>query len=232
MEAEAQAAPATLTWGDRAATALAALQVRDFRLLWLSGFSFFMGRGMQMVAVSWLVFDLTDSPALVGAALFVQGAPIALFSLAAGIGADRLDRRALLIVSQAASALMTAILASLILTDVVATWMVFVLAFGMGTAMALGQPARQALIPSLVAPERLMNAVVLNSLVLNLSFIIGPALAGGLLDVIGSGGTFVVQVGVLLAGLPMLLAMRTPARERSQASASRAPASAATVRAA
>ena len=220
MEAEAQAAPATVTFSDRTATALAALQVRDFRLLWLNSFSFFIGRGMQMVTVSWLVLHLTDSPSLVGLALFVQGAPMALFSLAAGIGADRLDRRTLLIVSQLASASMTAILATLTLTGTESTWMVFVLAFGMGTAMALGQPSRQAVIPSLVEPERLLNAVVLNSIVLNLSFVVGPALAGGLLASLDFGGTFLVQTGVLVAGLLPLLVMRAPPPERRQGTTS------------
>ena len=89
-----------------------------------------------------------------------------------------------------------------------------VLAFLMGTAMALGQPSRQALVPSLVGPERLMNAIVLNNLVQNLSFVVGPALAGGLLAGLGFGGTFLTQVAILLAGLPLLLAMRAPPVER------------------
>lgn len=217
MEVEAQAAREAVTPGGRSMRAVHALQVRDFRLLWLNGFSLFIGRGMQTVTVSWLVLELTDSPSLVGAVLFVQGAPIALFSLVAGLGADRLDRRHLLIVSQVSSLLMTAALAVLVLTGAVRDWTVFFLAFGMGTAMALGQPSRQALTPALVGPERLMNAVVLNNLVLGLSFVIGPALAGVLLASLGFGGTFLVQMGVLLSGLPALLAMRTPALEQRPA---------------
>ena len=188
-----------------------ALQARDFRYLWLNSFSFFVASGMRMVAVSWLVLELTDSPSLVGVVLFVQGAPLALFSLPAGVWADRLDRRLLLVASQTGAMLTTAALAALVLAGLEATWSVFVLAFLMGTAMALAQPSRQALVPALVGPERLMNAIVLNNLAQNLSFVVGPAIAGGLLAVIGTGGTFLVQVGVLAAGIPWLLSMRAPA---------------------
>lgn len=193
---------------------LRALEARDFRLLWLNSFSFFLAGGMRVVAVSWLMLDLTDSPRLVGVALFAQGIPLALFSLPAGVWADRLDRRLLLLVSQVATMLLTAVLAVLILADAVSPWAVFGLVFLIGSAMALGQPSRQALVPALVAPDRLMNAIVLNNMVQNLSFIIGPAVAGGLLAVVGSGWTFVAQVAVLVAGLPWLLAMRAPASER------------------
>jgi MFS family permease len=193
---------------------LDALQIPDFRFLWLNGLTFFIARGMQMVSVSWLVLDLTDSPALVGVVLFVQGAPMALFSVPAGIWADRLDRRALLLASQTAAASATAALAALVLADVITTWSVFMLAFLMGSAQALGQPSRQALVPSLVGPARLMNAIVLNTLVQNVSFVIGPAVAGGLLAGVGFGGTFLAQVALLALGLPWLLALRAPPVER------------------
>ncbi len=218
MAGEAEAGTARPAAG-RAATlaALAALELRDFRLLWLNSFSFFLAGGMRVVALSWLVLELTDSPSLVGAVLFAQGAPLALLSLPAGVWADRLDRRLLLITSQAATTVCTAVLAALILAGAVPIWSVFVLAVFTGAAMALGQPARQALVPALVGPERLMNAIVLTNMVQNLSFIIGPALAGGLLAVVGSGGTFLAQVVVLLAGLPLLLTMRSPAVARAAA---------------
>jgi MFS family permease len=194
----------------RFAGALSALEVRDFRLLWLSSFPFAFGRGMQMVALSWLVYDLTSSAAAVGAVLFAQGIPLALFSLPAGVWADRVDRRLLLIVSQAVLTASTAVLAVLILVDVVAVWSILVLAVVMGIGAALGQPSRQALVPALVGPDRLMNAIVLNNMMQNLSTILGPAAAGGLLATVGTGGTFVAQVVILCLGLPWLFAMRSP----------------------
>lgn len=213
MAVDAQPAAETPTIG-RFAAALSALEVRDFRLLWLSSFPFSFGRGMQMVALSWLVYDLTSSAAAVGAVLFAQGIPLALFSLPAGVWADRVDRRALLIVSQVVFTAATAVLAVLILTDAVAIWSVLVLAVVMGTGAALGQPSRQALVPALVGPDRLMNAIVLNNMMMNLSTILGPAAAGGLLATTGTGGAFVAQVVILCLGLPWLFAMRSPPIER------------------
>lgn len=204
----------------RFAAALSALEVRDFRLLWLSSFPFSFGRGMQMVALSWLALDLTDSAAAVGAVLFAQGIPLALLSLPAGVWADRLDRRLLLIASQTLLTAATAVLAVLILADAVAMWSVLVIALVMGIASALGQPSRQALVPALVGPERLMNAIVLNNMMMNLSTILGPAAAGGLLATVGSGGAFVAQVVVLCLGLPWLFAMRSLPGERSSSGVS------------
>lgn len=219
--AEAPAvAPAAVTSSERVRAALLALEIRDFRLLWFNGFSFFIARGMQLVVLSWLVLDLTDSPTLVGAVLFTQGIPLALFSLPAGIIADRFDRRVLLIISQSGSTLATAVLAFLVLTDAVTTWSVFVLAFGMGTAMALGQPSRQALVPALVGPQRLMNAIVLSNMVQNLSFVVGPAIAGGLLQLADFEGALLAQLAILLVGLPWLFAMRSPPIDRRIAPAS------------
>jgi MFS family permease len=214
MTVEARAAPAATATSGRFATTIDALRVRDFRLLWLNSLTFFLGRSMQMVAVSWLVLDMTDSAALVGAVLFAQGLPLALFSLPAGVWADRIDRRRLLVISQTTSVLLTAALTLLLLFDVVMVWQIFVIAFFMGTAMALGQPSRQALVPALVGQDRLMNAIVLNNLVQNLSFVIGPAVAGGLLWAAGFANTFLVQVLLLLVGLPWLLAMRVPRVEQ------------------
>jgi len=193
--------------------ALAALEIRDFRWLWLNALAFFIARGMGFVAVSWLVQDLTESPLMVGLVLFAQGIPLALFSLPAGVWADRFDRRGLLLIGQGASIAATAVLVTLVLTDAVAVWSVVVLAFVLGTSQAIGQPSRQALVPALVGPERLMNAIVLNNMVMNLSFVIGPAIAGGLLAVIGFGGTFFVQLIILALGVPPLLALRAPAVE-------------------
>jgi MFS family permease len=194
--------------GDRTGT-FDALRVRDFRFLWLNSLSFSIGRGMQLVAVSWLVLELTDSAALVGTVLFAQGAPMALLVLPAGVWADRADRKALLLASQLISLAATALLTGLIIWDVVSTWQIVVLSVVMGSAMALGQPSRQALVPALVGPDRLMNAVVLNNIVQNVAFIIGPAIAGALLAVSGFEGAFLVQVAILAAGLPWLAAIRS-----------------------
>ncbi len=221
MESTVSAAVRPASRRERALTTMRALESRDFRFLWLNTFSFFIAGGMQMMTVGWLVKELTDSPSLVGLVVFAQGIPLALFSLPAGVWADRLDRRALLIVSQGASAALTTVLATLVIADVVSTPSIMVISLLMGTARALGQPSRQALVPALVGPERLMNAIVLTNLVQNLSFIIGPAVAGGLIKTVDFEGAFLAQVALLLVGFPWLLAMRAPATPpRSEAKAS------------
>lgn len=214
MDAPAREAIATAQRGGRARATFAALQIRDFRLLWLNALSFYVARGMQVLVLSWLVLELTDAPGLVGAVLFAQGIPLALFSLPAGIVADRFDRRWLLIASQVVSVLATAILALLVTADAAPVWSVFVIAFGLGSAMALGQPSRQALVPALVGPERLMNAIVLSNIVQNLSFVIGPGIAAGLVKLVDFEGALLAQFSLLFVGLPWLLAMRSPPVER------------------
>ena len=214
MTAEAPAAGRSAT--RELLAAFDALESRSFRYLWLNSFLFFIARGMQLLAISWLVLDLTDSPSLVGVALFAQGIPLALLSLPAGIWADRLDRRSILLAGHTLSVLLTAVLAALVLADAIAVWSIILLAFLLGSSMAIGQPSRQALVPSLVPGERLMNAIVLSNMVQNLSFVIGPAVAGGLIALAGFGGAFVAQVVVLAIGLPFLLALRAPAVQRTE----------------
>ena len=170
----------------RRLSALAALQVPAFRLLWLNALSFSLANGMRMVALAWLALDLTDSPSTVGLVLFAQGVPLALLSLPAGVWADRFDRRMLLAISQVITIAVTAALAALIYMDVVTTWWLLAFASATGATMALGQPSRQALVPALVGKERLLNAIVLNNIVQNLSTVAGPALAGALIAVAGA----------------------------------------------
>ena len=218
---EAQpAAPDSKEAPTRLPPALAALQVPAFRLLWLNALSFSLANGMRMVALSWLALELTDSPSIVGLVLFAQGIPLALLSLPAGVWADRFDRRMLLAISQVVTIAMTAALAALIYMDIVTTWWLLAFASTTGAAMALGQPSRQALVPALVGKERLLNAIVLNNMVQNLSTVAGPALAGALIAVAGSGATFLAQAAILSIGLPLLFAMRVPRASVSSSSAS------------
>ena len=196
---------------------MAALRIPAFRLLWLNALSFALANGMRMVALSWLALELTDSPSIVGVVLFAQGIPLALLSLPAGVWADRFDRRMLLAISQVVAIATTFALAALIYMDVVTTWWLIAFAVATGATMALGQPSRQALVPALVGKERLLNAIVLNNMVQNLSTVAGPALAGLLLAFAGTGATFLAQAGILLIGLPFLLAMRVPRVERTEA---------------
>ncbi|MGH9661217.1 MAG: MFS transporter, partial [Bryobacteraceae bacterium] len=156
-----------------------AFHYRDFRLMWIGACTSSIGTWMQKVAQSWLVLELSQSPFLLGLDAFLGEIPIFLFSLVGGVVADRVDRRRLLILSQVIQLTCAFSLAALIAFDLVRVWHILVLSFIVGTAQAFGGPAYQALIPSLVEPDDLPNAIALNSIQFNLARVIGPV-AGGL----------------------------------------------------
>jgi predicted MFS family arabinose efflux permease len=155
-----------------------AFQYADFRLLWVGAFTSSIGTAMQQVAQSWLVLEMSNSPFLLGLDAFLGSIPIFLFSLVGGVIADRMDRRRLLILSQVIQLSCAFLLAFLIYEHVVRIWHILTLSFIVGTAQAFGGPAYQALVPSLVEPEDLPNAIALQSIQFNLARVIGPVVGG------------------------------------------------------
>jgi MFS family permease len=144
-----------------------------------------VGGFMQSTAQGWLVLDLTDSPAALGVVFALQALPILVLSAVAGVIADRLDRRRLLVATQLFTALLAIILAVLTTIGVVQFWHVAILALLAGTATAIQTPAYQAIVPTLVDRSVIGSAVALNSAQFNLSRILGPSIAGA---VIAAGG--------------------------------------------
>src|SRR5580704_2602304 len=138
--------------------ALRALRHRDFRLLWAGLFVSAVGTWMQIVAQALLVLHLTGGSALaLGTVSLAQAAAFFLCAPLGGVAADRYDKRRLLIVTQSFLLLQAAGLGVLTLTGLVRLWIVVVTAFCAGAALSFDQPARSALIPSLVPPADLMN---------------------------------------------------------------------------
>ena len=133
---------------------------------------------MQNVAQSWLVFEISKSPFYLGLDAFLGSIPILLFSLWGGVVADRMDRRRLLLTSQWIQLSSAFLLAFLIHLQVVQLWHILSLSFITGTAQSFGGPAYNALVPSLVEPEDLPNAIALQSIQFNLARVIGPVLGG------------------------------------------------------
>jgi len=133
---------------------------------------------MQKLAQSWLVLQLSGSSFLLGLDTFLGEIPIFLFSLIGGVVADRRDRRHLLVASQLLQMSCAFTLTLLLAFDMVRVWHILILSFVTGLAQAFGGPAYQALIPRLVQPVDLPNAIALNSIQFNLARIIGPALGG------------------------------------------------------
>lgn len=168
---------------------------------------------MQTTALGWLVLRLTDSPALLGLASFAGSAPTLLLSLLAGVMADRVDRRRILLGSQIVTGGLALLLAVLATTGHVAFWQIVLIAFVAGCANAFGMPTFQALMPTLVGREALGNAIALNSAQFNLSRIVGPALAGILVGLVGEGANFWLNALGSAAFVFALRSIRLPANE-------------------
>ena len=133
---------------------------------------------MQQFAQSWLVYDLTRDPFYLGLDLFLGQLPIMLFSLFGGVFADRMDRKKMLLSSQYIQMICAFALAALFATHTVRVWHILSLSFFVGLGQSFGGPAYSALLPTLVEPKDLANAISMNSIQFNLARIIGPTLGG------------------------------------------------------
>ena len=150
----------------------------DFRVMWFGACTSSIGTWMQILAQSWLVYKLSNSPFYLSLDTFFGQAPIFLFSLFGGVFADRVSRRRLLLVSQVIQLTCAFTLSFLVKTDLVRVWQIWCLSFTVGLAQSFGGPAYSALVPTLVEKEDLQNAIALNSIQFNLARVVGPALGG------------------------------------------------------
>ena len=169
------------------------LSVADFRRLWASTIVSSLGTWIQLVGSGWLVLQLTNSPFWLGLNSLASALPILLFSLFAGVLADRVDRRRMLLVAQAIAAASALTLGLLTLFGVVQVWHVLALNFCIAAAMAFNMPAWQALVPDVVGKERVMNATGLTSAAFNGAAVLGPAVAGLILSTFGAAACFLLN---------------------------------------
>jgi len=149
-----------------------------------------VGTWIQTVAQSWLVFALTNSAFLLGVVGFLGSIPIFIFSLFGGVLADRVNKRNILIFTQAAFMFLAFLLAVLTQFEFITPTQIMFIALFNGVIMAFDAPARQSIVVELVGREHLFNAITLNSVAFNSSRIIGPAVAGVLISIIGMSGCF------------------------------------------
>ena len=182
---------------------------RNYRLYFSGQIVSLSGTWMQDTALPWLVLSLTGSPVYVGLLVFARYAPFMLFGLFSGALADRFDNRRVVIVTQGASMLVAGGLAALAFAGVDVVWPYFVLAFFGGAALVFDAPNRHALTFQLVGREELPNAVALNSSMFNAARVVGPALGGVLIAVVGVSWCFAINAASFLAVLAGLLLMRT-----------------------
>jgi MFS family permease len=189
---------------------LGALAHRNFRLFFFGQGVSLIGTWMQSVAQGWLVLSLTNSPFYVGLVSALGSIGVLTFTLYAGVIADRTDKRRTVIITQSLSMLLAFILAGLALTRVVTVWQVMGLAAVLGVVNAFDIPTRQSFLVEIVGKEDLMNAIALNSSMFNAARVVGPAIAGALIGLVGVGMCFLLNGVSYIAVIASLLAMRLP----------------------
>ena len=187
------------------------LRHRNYRLLWANQLAVFSGYWILVTAQGWLVLQVTDSAFWVGMIAFIVGIPALFLAPFGGLYADRLDRRKMMLFGHGMSALLILLLATLTSTGVIAIWHIAAISVLLGTVWALTDPASMAIIPSLVMPDDLMNAMAMNTLSWQLSQFIGPAIAGVLMGLVAMGGTFYGAGIASVVALLLLSRMQSPA---------------------
>jgi len=184
---------------------------RNYRLFFTGQSISLIGTWMQKTAVSWVIYSLTHSTFYLGLSLFASQFPAFLFSLMGGVVSDRYNRFRVLLATQAASMIQATVLAILILSGHYNVWIILSLSAILGIINAFDVPARQALVYEMIDDKKnLPNALALNSSMVNLSRLIGPAIAGFMLEQFGDGVCFLLNAVSFVAVIGSLLMMRLP----------------------
>jgi MFS family permease len=187
------------------------LRTRNYRLYFSGQLVSVPGTWLQTVAQAWLVLQLSASGSALGVTVALQTVPVLVLGAWTGSVADRIDKRRLLLGTQAAQGLLALVLGVLTLTGVVELWMVWILALGLGVARSFDTPTRQAFVSELVTGEALARAIGINSTVVSAARMVGPAAGGAIIALLGVGVCFVVNAASFLGPLCALAAM-DPAR--------------------
>jgi MFS family permease len=188
---------------------LASLRLhRNYRLYFTGQFVSQIGTWLQTAAQSWLILDLTHSAQAVGVLGFCFYGPYALLGLIGGAVADRWDRRTTLLFSQIAMALCAAALAAIVFAHIASVWLIDLIAVVRGVVLVFNSPSRQALMVQLVGRSELGNAIALNSSLNNATRIIGPGIAGILIESTGTGMCFALNAVSFIPVIWAILAMR------------------------
>ncbi len=186
-----------------------ALRHRNYRIFFWGQSASLIGTWMQQVALSWLVYRMTNSPFLLGTTMFMSQIPTFFFTPFAGVFADRHSRRNMLFVTQALSLTQASILAFLVLTHQIQVWHIMALSFFLGIIFSFDIPIRQAFTVEMIEDrEDLGNAIALNSSMLNAARLIGPSLAGILIACVGEGVCFLFNAVSFIPVIFSLAAMR------------------------
>jgi MFS family permease len=183
------------------------LRIRNYRLFCLGQLFSNTGQWTQRVAQDWLVLSITGNTTDVGITVALQFIPSLFFGLPGGLIADRYPKRRILQVTQSGMALMASLLAGLTLTHTVRAWHIFLIAFLLGSFSAVDSPTRQSFVNELVGVSKLRNAISLNSAIFQSGALIGPALSGVLINLVGPGYAFAINALSFVAPLTALALM-------------------------
>jgi MFS family permease len=188
---------------------LSPLRHRDFALYWVGQCVSQIGTFIEMTATTYLLYAITNSPLLLGLGGLVRGVPILALALFGGALADRIDRKRLLLITQASQVVTSLILGTLVATGTVQFWHIYVIGFVNSTLSAFDAPARNSFYPQLIPRVDFQNAVTLSSVIFRLSTLLGPAIAGILIATVGPSSPFFVNAASYFAIIFALLAIRT-----------------------
>ncbi len=186
----------------------AALRIYNYRLYVVSQAIANTSTWMQRIAIDWLVFELTKSVTAVGITVFLQFAPVLFFGVWGGVIADRVDRRKLMMGTQTAAVILCGALGALTIAGAAQAWEVYAVAFLLGCAAVLEAPARSAFVNQMVGNDRLRNAISLNASIFHLGGLVGPAVSGILVAVVGAGWSIGVNAFAAAVVVFTLASMR------------------------
>lgn len=195
---------------------LRAFRHRNYQLFFAGQLISLVGTWMQSVAESWLVYRLTGSAALLGVTAFCSQIPVFLLAPIGGTTADRVNRHRVMVTTQTVSMLLPLTLSALTFSGRVQPWHVFILAGCLGVVNAFDIPARQAFVVEMVGRDDLLNAIALNSSMVNGARVVGPAVAGILVAAVGEGWCFLVNGVSYVAVITGLLLMEVPKTTRDR----------------
>ena len=193
-----------------------AFQSRPFTYLWINTLSFALVQAMQRFAFVWLVIEAVEVGGLgrgsewSGAVFFALGIPVLFVTIPAGVLADRINRRSLVLASQIVAVGVTVAAGVIIVAGAMTTVIALVLAAGVGATIAVGLPVRNAIVPTVVDRDTLLKAIVMMSMAMNISQIAGASLGGLAIAFWGVGGAFIAQGVVLFVGTLALIPLRVP----------------------
>ncbi|MCE3239599.1 MAG: permease of the major facilitator superfamily [Deltaproteobacteria bacterium] len=182
----------------------------DYRYLWTGTLMMSAGQWVQQVALGWLVYELTGSSVLLGLLNGLRALPFLVTGPIAGVAADRMDRRQLMLRTQYVLIGTAFLMGTLVASGWLQVWHIFVFTLITGIGWSFSEPVRQSLIPSVVPKAELANAIALNSAGFNLMKVLGPALGGVMIAVFGAAGNFWVQGAAYVVVLWMIQLMHVP----------------------